>query len=296
VTWKVKQNGTPGLMVIGRGLSLALGFEWDGREPVETAAVEYWVDCMGENMLWGIERMPLGPQELGGHSRELGQYLPLKTDSRRIEWIEAKRNGGGPVTLNVHCNVYARPISTATMVDREGKSFSMRALGIPGATTVGLQMAVERDQWLRILNALGWGETEVFEIAAEPFQQNGRLNEALAHLRAAENAMRLGHWSGAVTEARKAVEVAARIDGDMAPGDRKQAYEALVSEILPGPANGARRETVGDLMQALAHLRHEGAHGSVTFQFERADAEVSLRLAIALFRYLGVHVGRARQA
>jgi hypothetical protein len=292
MSWRVNENGRPGLMAFGRSLTLSLSFEWHGRDPVETAAVEYWVDCMGERQFWPIQRIPLGPQELGGHSREIGQFLPLPTDHRRLEWIEARRNGGGPMTLDVHCNVYSRPISTASVADSAGKSFTVRSLGVPGATSAGVQVAVERDQWLTILRFLGWGETEVFEITAEPFRKNERLRDALTHLRAAEDAMRLGHWASAVTEARKAVEVAAEVDGDMDPAARKNAFAKLLSEVFPDDASDARRSTAKDVMLALAHLRHAGAHGNVRLQLERADAELSLRLATALFTYLGVHLSR----
>ncbi len=290
--WRILENGKPGLIVSGRSLVLSLGFEWSGREAVETAAVEMWIDCMGISSFWPVQRHILGPQELAspGHG-PVYQQFPVATDARRIAEIEDKRRGGGPVTFEVHCNVYYRNVQTFPLAGSSSGPVSIRALGPPLVQSVGLQIVAERDPWLRILAGLNWGETEIFELPAAPFRGHDRLRAALEHLRACEDAMRLGQWPSAATEARKAVEVAAATNGTMDAAARRQAFESLVSDIFPEEAEAARRDTARNLMMALVPLRNEGgAHGSTRFQIERFDAETSFRVATALFRYMGLRL------
>lgn len=292
MSWTVRENGSPGLIVSGRTLSLSLSFKWSGREVIETAAVETWIDCMGISCFWPPQRSPLGPQQLtAGGFDEMSQQFPMVIDSRGLAEIERRRAGTGKVVLRCHFNVMWRPVTEIPLQTQDGRVVTLRSLEQAQVRSVERDIVVERDQWLAILKALSWGETEVFEIPHVELLQVDRLKLAMRHLRAAEEALRLGHYPSAVTEARKAVEVAAGVEGNMDASMRKKALEGLAADAFPNGEDDPRRLTLSDLMKSLVHLRNEGgAHGSIRFQVERADAELSLRLALSLFSYLAQHL------
>jgi len=292
MSWTVKGNGTPGIFVNGRSLALNLSFHWNGDGIVETAAVEMWVDCCGINTFWPIQTSLLGPQELrSGSHAEMTQYFPLLLSPQSLSEIEAKRASTGEVIFGVHCNVIWRGVLEMAIDGADGRDRKVRLLEAPRTQSHTLQIVVGRDQWLGMLKGLGWSEVAVFEVPAPGPSGNTRLSEALKHVRSCEESYRLGMYPSAVTEARKAIEVAAGITGDMDGSQRRSAFEKLLADVFPGPANDPRRSTLDDLMKALVHLRNEGgAHGSIRFQIERADAELSLRVVLSVFGFMGRHL------
>jgi len=291
--WEVKLNGSVGARSLPiRSLEIPVTLVWKGQGDAEIQAVEWWGSFYpGLDLPPAV--VPVGPEWLTRPaSDEATVLLRSSIDARFVQLLEERRNGGGPVTLDLCINVRYRllymhelPSHSARATD-ESPPF-IRSFSHPLKKQVQTKIVIQRDQWLGILRALQWDEFQVFEVAVSAMSRLEGFVKALGHLDAAQIAFRQGQWSVTVTEVRRACEAAAREVHSDAAAEPTAAFEKLMEHVLPAEQDKPKRKALNHFMLGLAQLRHPAAHGHSDTQIERAEAELALSVAVSLFRYIG---------
>ncbi len=301
MSWKLEASGTvQGYGTPTRMLYQQVSAEWRGDGEVELCSVRYHATMDNPRISWPQTHITVGPDRLRqGRSAHFAFSLPF--ESSFIRAVEDWRLGrSDPLHIQVRANLYFRRVTDLPLPvpDRQAKPQgpagiellssrreTFRELSAPEHGDGYLPITINRDRWLDILKTVGWEEFEVFELPVRRIGGQERLAEGLKHLRLAQTAFRQGQWATTAVEARKACEAAATVDGPEA--NRKHRLEALVNEVLPSDQDSAKRDMLEGMMKALVPLRNQGAHANIRMAVEREDAELSLTVAIAIFRYMG---------
>jgi len=246
-------------------------------EEVDVLGVTYVASLQDfPGVTWPRLISPFSLRPLQGPNPTLCADVVLPFEVGLINRIEDWRQGmTGPVRFQVRFNVDAH-LRDARMPQIKAQIDQQSVLDI----------SVTRDDWLPVLKQLEWGVFQVIEIPSATLSREKRFKEALEILDRGVAAMRGGDWPAAVTHARRALEAAAHVANP--DGDNRQAFRDLLESAIPGEENAPKREALSGLMSALTPLRNQTAHGrNLRSQIGRAEAELSITVAAAVFRYMG---------
>lgn len=281
----------------GNSLQTTIELSWRGNPSesirLDSLELSIWVS---ELRLWPKIYIPLGGLDLTGSS-STHPVVPLPWTPGLISKIESARAASGG-TLAIKAEGYVRYHELVEIsLPEQPNKYVNRSQRFPGTQhTEHFQVSghCHRDQWVGILKQIGWEDYAVFELPVRRISQHPDLAAGFKRLQQAHAAFRNENWPGTVTECRAAMESAVSVvveakTGQDAEKNRKAAYETFVRHVFPHENDGAKRETLSDLIQALSHLRHTGgAHGwDFRAQVLREDAELALTVATAIFRYVG---------
>ena len=179
--------------------------------------------------------------------------------------------------------------------ERVGEFESYAASGPLVHSGSDIRMVVSRDAWIRALGQMGWDGFEIFEVPVRRLAEHEPFKRGLALLREAQQRFRAGDWQSTLVKARHACEAAVAEHGgtvDQPETDLKVAFAKLGTSLFPADVDKPRRELIDSLFGTVNKLRHMGAHGTdPRFRVRREDAELSMSLAIQIFRYIGETYG-----
>src|SRR5216683_2737409 len=109
--WEARVNGSVSARALPvRSLEIPLTLVWKGQGDAEIQAIEWWGSFVGYP---GLD-LPLIVQAVGPEwltrpaSNEAAILLRCLVDARFIQQLEERRNGGGPVTMELLINVRFR--------------------------------------------------------------------------------------------------------------------------------------------------------------------------------------------
>lgn len=210
-----------------------------------------------------------------GRSNEMigGIYVALTHET--IEWIEARRVGDLGYSLNVSALV-------APVIDQEPQTLGTPWLQ-PAENRFGssLRDHIPLSEWLKYLTALGWDETQLFELPVGSPRQlfpaaQARFEEAVSHFRR-------GEWEETMSSCRKMMEAlaAAKTEGGAVKPDTKKLRAFFEA--------GKKGDTLDSLLSEFGKLLHLARHEHPTdapVKITRYDALLSLTLAGAFLRYV----------
>jgi hypothetical protein len=139
---------------------------------------------------------------------------------------------------------------------------------------------IARSDWLQHLGAMGWSETEVFEVSVLPLREDPNLAEALRLIRDARTALRLGDYKGVLVKCREALESAARYESQ---GDTQKGFELLLARAFP--EHEGKRKTLDPLIRALSEYAHTlGRHAQYpALHVRREEAKFAYTTTVGLF-------------
>jgi hypothetical protein len=147
-------------------------------------------------------------------------------------------------------------------------------------TQVEHSVTIAHSDWLRYLEQMQWGQTELFEVAALPLREDPNLSEALRLLRDAETAFRAGDWKGVLAKCREAFESAAKYEAQSS--NLPLGYTKLLERAFPDEES--KRTRLNSLIQGLSEYAHLGRHASFpALHIGREEAEFILTAALGLF-------------
>lgn len=177
----------------------------------------------------------------------------------------------------------------------ESETVNVREVISPDSSHVNCWVNVGRDEWLRALTALGWGEMRIFELPLRSLTRHEQFNQAFDLIDDAQRALRNGDWGTVVIKVRKAVETAATTAS--LTGDLKNKFAALAAQVFPLQHDDSKRKTLDALMSSTGFLRHDEAHGNnLHVAIEREDAELAMTTGLSIFRYIAESLRRAERS
>lgn len=229
----------------------------------------------------------------GGGKAEARIRLPWDREFiREVEDARAGKRGDLELKLNIKAH-YRLVHQVPEMI---GEYRGYMATNPLGDQPQYLRIPVSREHWLRLLQSMGLGTFEVFEVDVRHAPSYPPFKDAVRLLKEAEAAFRGGDWDTTVVRCRKASETAFAMSGgpESDATDMKGGLEVLRARLFPTAAKDPRGEVLDKFFRAIADLRHLGAHAKEPRVFvHREDAELALTTTIALFRYIGQRFDRA---
>jgi hypothetical protein len=180
-------------------------------------------------------------------------------------------------------------IVVAAKVVRQGSRMEEIHTSVPFRVDVsvsggggGDRLRVPRDEWLKLLVALGYDEIEVFELSKRSLIDHEELRRGLEHVRRAETHCRNGYAREALAACREAFEASGT------GAESRSRWERLWQRALPREEDAPKREQLNLLIKTLSDYLHLGRHSKPPFpNVDDADALLALRTTLALFEYLG---------
>jgi hypothetical protein len=211
--------------------------------------------------------------------------IPVHVTSSLLRRLHNGRDENGAIDLTF------RMVVVAAKVVRQGPHMEEVFTSVPFRLDVnvsgvggGDSLRVTRDEWLRLLGALGYDEIEVFELSKRSLVEHEELRRGLEHVRRAETHRRNGYARETLAACREAFEAS----GTGADGDARSRWERLWQCALPRQEDAPKREQLDALIKALTNYLQAGRHSKPPFpSVDDADALLALRITLALFEYLG---------
>ena len=208
-------------------------------------------------------------------------HLRVPLTDEQIFLLERKR-AGQPLILEI----ILRGIGSSGAVGAELTAFA--ALHNPPVT-------IQRDEWLRVYDLLGFGKRRLIELPPSPRDEGGLWNVAATSIDAAARRLAIADYGGAMTEARTATEktleaVAGAMEVPRKKGEAfRNFFERILSEVR------SRHEKRGDdpfgalagtltLCSHLFGFASGGPHHHLE-RTEAMDAELALSLISAMYTY-----------
>ena len=211
-----------------------------------------------------------------------------------------------PIVFNE--NFFSVPISDEQIARFEGKragqvaviELRIRAFAIVDNVAVILTasfpatVVVQRDEWIKVLEMLGWGTRRLIELPTFPKERGAAWNEIAQRLDAATRRLAAGDSGAAMTEARVALERMIEAIGKALGLEREKTPLKNFAEKLAAALQGQHVERSGDHFAVLADsirlsismfgFSSEGAHSGFD-AVERANAELAIGLVAALYTH-----------
>jgi hypothetical protein len=235
-------------------------------------AIGGWLRFANENDGLQIPMQPLTFNE---------PFLRVPISDEQIARLERKR-GGQILMLEIVLR---------------GTGFYGTAGAAPATFTASYQppINVQRDAWLKVLEALGAGQRRLIELPAPPHDRGGFWEKASKQIDAAAWRLASGDAGGAMNEARTAMESALEAVGGVTKVPRKPKEPLrpfairVAAEIRkahvdrgadPYAALASAIELGADIFGFVSDPLHNGLDSA-----ERTNAELALSLVTSLYTY-----------
>lgn len=204
--------------------------------------------------------MPVGQPVLVGPEGELDIDIAFPLSAAMLERIEFGRSGD--LQIQVQGLV---EYSIAHQMPNQGHWLAGETRRMALADTGGpWQIHVPQSEWIKHLNTLGWGLTELVELACGPSPDG----PAARHLSKARTHFLNGHWDEVLASAYRAIEACAP--------KSESAFVGLLPHL-----NSDASKAANDLCRKAKAFTHAGRHEEGS-EPERGDAQFALLVAAAL--------------
>jgi hypothetical protein len=144
--------------------------------------------------------------------------------------------------------------------------------------------AIARDNWLSILKAFEYGESEVFELPLRAIQLVPGYEDALLQLKEAEKALAEKNWRLVLIKLWNVFEAV----GAAASGEGQTGFEKLLREALPHEHYKEVRSALASLIAYLRlfQQRFMEAYGDEHIPVSREDALFAFETTLSILAYL----------
>lgn len=222
-------------------------------------------------------------------------YLPITFTREVLDAIELRRQGASEITLTFTLHAMAALLYTQQIgretVSTLGNALSL-AVDVRSADTGENKFRIARDTWLGFLQVFKYTDVEVFELPQLTLKQT-LPPEAMAALRAAEQAFRQGDWRGTLEKTRFAFEAVSKLFAQ--DSDAKLAFAKLWQKLMPLSDEEPKRDALDKLVAGLRPFQHLGRHANHPMvDIDRHDALLALRMALSLFAFMGARAERSK--
>lgn len=203
--------------------------------------------------------------------------IPLPMDRERLDFIERHRNG--TITFALEVALRFRVLS------REQPEIYLSPLkpARSEVTTASMPWTVDRDQWVELLEQLGWDEIEIFELTTGTAFEVPEMAEALEELRHAQNELRRKDYANRVlVHCSAALEAVAKYKGN---NNTKVGFDTMVAEAFPNEPKKAA--AVNAMIQQIRDFTQLARHKEYPIpRITWAEARFILTTTLSVFEVL----------
>jgi hypothetical protein len=165
-----------------------------------------------------------------------------------IQAIEKKR-GEGDVELRFELHYVWHQVQTSEKPELQEFVIS---------TDEQKMYSIPRSEWIRHLGEMKWGEILLLELPTEGFQPYGELGDVSKHLGQAQECLRSHDYEGVLTQCRKSIDAASKIE-DLGNGTfNKAGWKELLERRYPD--DQARQSEIDEYTKSLKTLLQDGPH------------------------------------
>ncbi|MFL5345396.1 MAG: HEPN domain-containing protein [Hyalangium sp.] len=262
-----------------RTISLNFELRWYMR-PAIVVVTEATLRCADQLVAMPFQ-LPDFPYVFKKEDETIGRMAVVQLSDASIRFIEEQRaqRKGNDVVLKVEVKYRYRD------VDPQKPSPALEYVDLftsSNFNTTDFTPIIPRSEWVRILQFLGWNETEFFEVNIKGFRGDPHLEDAIEKLQEADTLFREGEYDATLSACQQSLAAleSVRIAGTQVPG-----VDAILARCF---RDESKREHVKSTIEATRLLCGLGAKETYPAQsFSRAEVEYCLSTTLGIFALLG---------